>query len=187
VENLIMKSKLLAFAAISVLAVFSPTYSIADEATVTATPAAEAVDRDAVLHRAREAIQRLETACLDHDQSGIAAAVTQDVIAEYALPEPGEYLALDASALDKHCAVATPLAQSKQISNLWVYPTPRADTVFFRYSEDTHTDSIRDARSTQYVGLVEMRGDRIAKIQHTSTSPTELVGVAKICAASLKP
>jgi hypothetical protein len=47
-----MKSKLLAFAAISVLAVFSPTYSIADEATVTATPAAEAVDSDAVLHRA---------------------------------------------------------------------------------------------------------------------------------------
>lgn len=55
-----MKSKLLAFAAISVLAVFSPTYSIADAATVTATPTAEAVDSDAVLHRAREAIQRLE-------------------------------------------------------------------------------------------------------------------------------
>ena len=82
-----MKSKLLAFTAISVLAVFSPTYSIADAATVTPTPAAEAVDSDAVLHRAREAIQCLETACLNHDQSGIAGAVTQDVIAEYALPE----------------------------------------------------------------------------------------------------
>ena len=53
---------------------------------------------------------------------------------EYALDEPGTYLSLDASSLLAACAANN---SGSRVSNLWIFPTNDANTVFVQYDAPT--------------------------------------------------
>jgi hypothetical protein len=173
-----MNNPLVLFVALSTLVAFDPTHGLAADVSVTVPRTAQAAPSAVTLSRARDAILRFATACLNHDQSRLARAVTDDFIVEYALPQPGVYLSVDATAPDGYCGAHVPTTSVEQISNLWIFPTNESNAVFVRYNTDSKSDSFSNAVSTEHLALVELRGDRIAKIRDFTTSTDDIVKIA---------
>ena len=114
-----------------------------------------------LISRAERAINGFVAACAVRDARRLSDVTTSQVRVEYALDEPGTYLSMDASSLLAACAANN---AGSRVSNLWIFPTNDANTVFVQY----------DAQSTEtgshgQLALVELKkGDRIS--QECSTS-----------------
>jgi len=92
----------------------------------------------------------------------VARAFTSDAVVEYPLAEPGRYLTVDATALSSHCGGnVPPTGRAEHISNLWVFPTNEANTVFVQYSTTSDSVSTQGTSPAEHLSLLEMRGDRL--------------------------
>jgi hypothetical protein len=76
-----------------------------------------------LIARADRALREYAAACSTGDEA-LAHIVTGDAIVEYALGEPGTYLAVEAATLCARSDNAGQTRSAAHISNLWIYPTP---------------------------------------------------------------
>lgn len=117
-----------------------------------------------VVSLARRAFLHFTAACLADDRSRIAQTVTDDVVLEYDLPDPGITLTVDTDALDSLCAASAPATTTGQIADLSIFPMTDPNTVFIQYED--------------HMAIVQLRGDRIAKIRDFTTTPGEIASIA---------
>jgi hypothetical protein len=127
-----------------------------------------------VISRADHAVRDYVLACSARDGSAIGRAVTSDAVFEFALDEPGSYLSVDATSLRALCAGEESAAVSQvRISNVWVFPTGDANSVFVRYTISPAATLQSGTAEAEHLALVEMRGDRIAKLRDFTTTLEE--------------
>ena len=59
---------------------------------------------------------------------------------------------------------------TQRISNLWIYPTNEANTVFVHYEADLQVAALDVAHKQSHLVMLEMRGDQIARVISFSPS-----------------
>jgi len=137
--------------------------------------AAEAVQDPAIpqsatsanlIARADRALRDYVAACSTGDAEAFSRIFTNDAVIEYALDEPGTYLAVEAAALSAN-RVGTPrqTGPDAHISNLQISPTPDSNTVFVYYTTTADVRTPGEVPAFEHLALVEMRGDRIFKMR----------------------
>ena len=109
---------------------------------------------------ARNVLSAYVAACGAHDVPGIARTTTGDAEIEFATDEPGQYLAVDLNGTGA-CWTNAP-------ADVWIYPTPAADTVFVNLVEVT---SLVDAHTPRHLALVKISAGRISQIRDFPTPP----------------
>jgi ketosteroid isomerase-like protein len=152
--------------------------TLADEPTH--TPAtSHAAQNAALISKVDHALHDYLLASSRHDAQAIANSVTGDAVFEYALEEPGSYLTVDATSLRAHWSNDTNTQHSStNVSNLWIFPTGDPNAVFVRYTTSTAAESGTDAARSEHLALVEMRGDRIAKLRDFTSSANVILTAA---------
>jgi hypothetical protein len=131
-------------------------------------PAVSKVNAD-VISRADHVLHDYVLACSVHDGQAIGRAVTSDAVFEYVLEEPGSYLTIDATSLRAHCAIEERIGKSPlHISNLRIFPTGDSNSVFVRYT--TSASDSPAVEHSEHLALIELRGDRIAKLRDFTTT-----------------
>jgi hypothetical protein len=122
-----------------------------------------------LITRADRALRDYVAACSRGDDEAIARIFTSDAMIEYALEEPGTYLAVEADVLSANrSGNARQTGPAAHISNLSIYPTPDSNTVFVHYTTGSDVRSSATLADSEHIALLEMRGDRIAKIRASS-------------------
>lgn len=160
----LVKNPLVLLAAASAVLAFGPAPDLASDLPATQPHASVAAHNAEVVSRARRAFLRFTAACLAHDRSRITQTVTDDVVLQYDLPDPGITLVVDSDALDNLCATSAPRETTGQISDLSIFPMTDPNTVFIQYED--------------HMAIVQLRGDRIAKIRDFTTTPGEIASIA---------
>src|SRR4030088_2206926 len=128
-----MNRSLLGLAATVLLTMTVQTGFAAEPAHVPAIPQSAASAN--LIARADRALRGYVAACSTGDDEAIARIVTSDAMVEYALEEPGTYLAVEATALSStRSGDAEQRRSGAHISNLWIFPTPDPNTVFVHYT-----------------------------------------------------
>jgi len=154
---------------------------------VPATPQAAASAN--LIVRADRALRDYVAARSTGDDAAISRILTSDAMVEYALEEPGTYLAVEVAALSANrSGNAKQTRSGAHISNLWIFPTPDSNTVCVHYTTGSDVRSSAEPDSEQ-LALLEMRGDRIVKIRNSSAdagtlSTLEASVVARAIASS---
>jgi hypothetical protein len=54
---------------------------------------------------------------------------------------------------------------TRHISNVWIFPTNEPNTVFVQYEADRNPASLDGVRRQSQLVMLEMRGDRIARMR----------------------
>jgi hypothetical protein len=140
---------------------------------VPATPQAAASAN--LIARSARALRDYVAACSTGDDTAIARIVTRDAVVEYVLEEPGKYLVLKATALSANLTGdARKTGTGAHISNLWIFPTNDSSAVFVQYTTTLDIRSPAEPPDSEHLALLEMRGDRIAKIRNLSTDARTL-------------
>jgi hypothetical protein len=174
-----LKSSIVVLTAASALLALSPHRGFAGDVRVNVPDTARAVEAADLISRATRGLLDYLAACSLHDQQGVARSITTDAVVEYPLAEPGTYLTVDATALSSHCGGnVRPTGQAEHISNLWIFPTHDANAVFVHYSTTSDSVSLAKASPTEHLALVEMLGERIAKIRDFTTAPADVASIA---------
>jgi hypothetical protein len=138
--------------------------ALASDAAVTASATALSKANADVISRADHALRDYVLACSVRDGQAIGQTVTSDAVFEYVLEEPGTYLTIDATSLRAHCVGAERTGESPlNVSNLRIFPTGDPNSVFVSYTTSTAGDS-------EHLALIELRGDRIAKLRDFTTT-----------------
>jgi hypothetical protein len=155
---------------------------------VPATPQAAASAN--LIVRADRALRDYVAARSTGDDAAISRILTSDAMVEYAIEEPGTYLAVEVAALSANrSGNAKQTRSGAHISNLWIFPTSDSNTVFIHYTIDSGVRSPAEFPDSEHLALLEMRGDRIVKIRNSSTdagtlSTLEASVVARAIASS---
>ena len=134
-------------------------------AQVPSTAAAQSAAK--LISRAERAINGFVAACVARDARALGSVTTGQVRVEYALEEPGTYLSMDASSLLAACAANN---AGSRVSNLWIFPTNDANTVFVQYDAQS-----TEAGSHGQLALVELKGDRISRMVNFAALPESFV------------
>jgi len=152
--------------------------------TVHTAFAAEPIHVPATSHAAASAnlIARADRALRDYvaarstgDDDAIARILTSDAVVEYALEEPGTYLAVEPPALTANrSANAKPAGGGAYISKLWIFPTNDSTVVFVQYTTSSDVRSPAQLPDSEHLVLLEMRGDRIFKMRYLSADARNL-------------
>jgi ketosteroid isomerase-like protein len=116
-----------------------------------------------LISRAQTGLEQYLRACAEGDGNGVERALTKDAVLEHAVEGPGIYRTIDATVLIDQCRVNSGNGVQQPVSNLWMYPTPDENTVFVHYDIGAGT-----ASHERHLVLLEMRGERIAKIRDFS-------------------
>jgi hypothetical protein len=170
-ECRLMNRSILGLAATVVLTMTVQTGSGAEPAHVPATPRAAASAN--LIDRAERALRDYVAACSTGDDEAIARIVTSDAVVEYALEEPGTYLEVEAATRSvKHSGYAE--QTGTHISNLWIFPTIDSNAVFVQYTTSSDVRSPAQLPDSEHLALLEMRGDRIAKMRNFSADAGDL-------------
>ncbi len=115
-----------------------------------------------LISRTERALGGYVAACASGEGQALSRVTTDDLHIEYTLGEPGTYLVMDGGASSPvGCAAMAGL--SSRTSNVWIFPT-NASVVFVQF----------DTPTQRQLALVEMRGDRIARIVNLSAPPPAL-------------
>jgi hypothetical protein len=187
-----MNSSISSLAAAVLLTMTVHTGFAAEPVRVPATP--EAAASADLIARADRALRDYVAASSAGDEEAIARIVTSDAMVEYALQEPGTYLAVEAAALSAHrSGHAKQTRPGAHISNLWIFPTPDSNTVFVHYTIGSDVRSSAQPDS-EHLALLEMRGD--GRADHPGAWPKwKAVGchglrvcpgfTARLCSSSL--
>jgi hypothetical protein len=168
-----MNRSLLGLAVTVLLTMTVPDGGAAEAVHVPATsPAAASAN---LIARADRALRAYVAACSSGDNEAFTRIVTSDAVVEYALEEPGTYLAVEAAALS-----ASRSGDSKQtgtgahISNLWIYPTSDSNVVFVHYTTRADVRSRAQLPDSEHLALLEMHGDRIFKMRMLGANAANL-------------
>jgi hypothetical protein len=168
-----MNRSISGLAATVLLTMTVPTGFAAESVHVPATPQAAASAN--LIARADRALRDYVAACSTGDDEAVAHIVTSDAMVEYALEEPGTYLAVEATALRANRSGNTEQTRSgAHISNLWIFPTPDPNTVFVHYTIGSDVRSPAELPESEHLALLEMRGNRIRKIRNPSADAATL-------------
>jgi cytochrome c len=145
--------------------------SVASAGIQVRTPdSAAAHAASALIVRVQRALTGYFEACTLRDGRALDAVTTIDARFEYALQEAGSYLSVDATSLRAAC----PSERAASVSELWIFPTSDPDAVFVRYAPGSVAGG-----TEQQLALVEMRGERIARMLNFS-APTPLLAPATV-------
>ena len=132
------------------------------------------VPQTAAAHKWADLISRTEralggyvAACASGEGRALSRVTTDDLHVEYTLGEPGTYLVMDGGTSPAGCAAMVGL--SARTSNVWIFPT-NSSVVFVQFD----APSGANASSQRQLALVEMRGERIARIVNFSAPPPAL-------------
>lgn len=118
-------------------------------------------------------------ACAAGKAQTLDQVVTDDLRVEYTLRDPGTFVGIDASSMQTTCAALTGL--TSRTSDLWIFPT-NAGVVFIQYDAPASAG----APAQRHLALVEMRGDRMARIVNfSSAAPTVMTAEAQDMANTL--
>jgi ketosteroid isomerase-like protein len=152
--------------------------TLADEPTHTPATSQSKLNA-AVISNVDHALRDYLLACSTHDAQAIGHSVTSDAVFEYALEEPGSYVTVDATSLRAHCSSDASTKHSPtDVSNLWIFPTGDSNYVFVRYTTSAAAESGVAEERSQHLALVEMRGDRIAKLRDFTSSANVILAAA---------
>jgi len=170
-----------------------PTGFAAEAVHVPATPHAAANAN--LIARADRALRAYVAAYSSGDDEAIARIVTSDAVVEYALEEPGTYLAVEAAALSvNRIANVEPRGTAAQISKLWIFPTNDSNVVFVRYTIGSDVQSPAQVPDSEHLALLEMRGDQILKLRNFSadagalpTPEASMLTGATVCSTRALP
>jgi hypothetical protein len=148
--------------------------------TTTGTRAADLVDAHAIkahvpqtaaarkwsdlIARTERALGGYAAACASGEGRALRQVTTDDLHIEYTLNEPGTYLTVDGANASAGCAAMAGL--TSRTSNVWIFPTNSA-VVFVQFD----APNAAGAPSQRQLALVEMRGERIARIVNFSATP----------------
>jgi hypothetical protein len=164
---LIMNKSILGLAATALLTMTVHTGSAAEPIHVPETP--QTTGSANLIARADRALRAYVAARSTGDDEAIARIVTSDAMVEYALEEPGTYLAVEAAALSANrSSNAEQTRLGAHMSNLSIFPTPDSNTVFVHYTTSSDVRSPAQLPDSEHLALLEMRGDRIVKIRNSS-------------------
>jgi len=159
-----MNRSLLGLAATVLLTMTVQTGFAAKPAQVPAIPQSAASAN--LIARADRALRDYVAACSSGDIEALARIVTSDAVVEYALEEPGTYLAVEAAALSgNRSGSSKQTGTAAHISNLWIYPTSDSNVVFVHYTTRSNVRSPGQLPDFEHLALLEMRGDRIFKMR----------------------
>lgn len=117
-----------------------------------------------LITRTERALGGYTSACASGEGRALSLVTTDDLHIEYTLGEPGTYLTVDGSNAPAGCAAMVGL--TSRSSNVWIFPT-NSSVVFVQFD----APSAAGAPSQRQLALVEMRGERIARIVNFSTPP----------------
>jgi hypothetical protein len=168
-----MNRSILGLAATVLLTMTIQTGFAAQPAQVPAMPQSAASAN--LIERAERALREYVAACSSGDNEAFARIVTSDAVVEYALEEPGTYLAVEAAALsDKRSGNSKQTGPGAHISKLWIYPTSDSNVVFVHYTTRFDLRSSPRLPDSEHLALLEMRGDRIFKMRNLGANAGNL-------------
>jgi hypothetical protein len=113
---------------------------------------------------AKRALTDFVVACAARDNKGIARVTTGDAEIEYALEQPGRYLAVDVNATSECWGGTSRFSSEGVVSELWIYPTARPSLLFVHFI----VKGVKDfsSQKSERIAVVKMSGDHIAKIRY---------------------
>jgi hypothetical protein len=117
-----------------------------------------------LIARTERALGGYAAACAAGEGRALSQVTTDDLHVEYTLGEPGTYLTVDGANAPAGCAAMSGLVS--RTSNVWIFPTNSA-VVFVQFDGP----AAAGAPSQRQLALVEMRGERIARIVNFSATP----------------
>jgi hypothetical protein len=117
-----------------------------------------------LIARTERALGGYVAACATGEGRALRQVTTDDLHIEYTLNEPGTYLTVDGGDAQAGCAAMAGL--TSRTSNVWIFPTNSA-VMFVQFDAPTAAG----APSQRQLALVEMRGERIARIVNFSATP----------------
>ena len=117
-----------------------------------------------LIARTERALGGYVAACVSGEGRALNRVTTDDLHIEYTLSEPGTYLTVDGGDASAGCAAMAGLLS--RTSYVWIFPTHSA-AVFVQFD----APPAAGAPSQRQLALVEMRGDRIARIVNFSAPP----------------
>ncbi len=117
-----------------------------------------------LIARTERALGGYVAACASGEGRALSRVTTDDLHIEYTLNEPGTYLTVDGANAPAGCAAMAGL--KARTSNVWIFPTNSA-VVFVQFD----APNAAGAPSQRQLALVEMRGERIARIVSFSATP----------------
>ena len=117
-----------------------------------------------LIARTERALGGYAAACASGEGRALSQVTTDDLHIEYTLNEPGTYLTVDGANAPAGCAAMAGL--TSRTSNVWIFPTNSA-VVFVQFD----AQNAAGAPSQRQLALVEMRGERIARIVNFSATP----------------
>jgi hypothetical protein len=145
----------------------------AEPVHVPATPQAAASAN--LLARAARGLRDYVAACSTGDDEAIARILTSDAVVEYVLEEPGTFLVVDRAALSANrSGNSQQTGRGAHISNLWIFPTSDSNAVFVQYTTSSDVRAPVGLPRSEHLALLEMRGDRIAKIRNLNADADTL-------------
>ena len=127
--------------------------------------------RTAASTRVEQALTRFIAGCSSHDAQLLDSVTTDDVRIEYSLDAPGTYLTLDGISLAADCGINMESGGS-HIRTMRIYPTNDENVVFVEF--DTTNDS-STAPLKRQLALIEMRGEKIARLLNFSAPANALI------------
>jgi hypothetical protein len=128
----------------------------------------------------QHALARFIAGCSAHDAQILDSVTTEDVRIEYSLDAPGRYLTLDAISLADDCGIDVASGGSS-LRAMWIYPTNDQSVAFVQF--DVTSDS--SGALKRQLALVEMRGEKIARLLSFSPPSNALVTVTGAASPSL--
>jgi hypothetical protein len=117
-----------------------------------------------LIARTERALGGYVNACVSGEGRALSRVTTDDLHIEYTLNEPGTYLTVDGANASAGCAAMAGLLA--RTSYVWIFPTNSA-AVFVQFDAPASAG----APSQRQLALVEMRGERIARIVNFSAPP----------------
>jgi hypothetical protein len=167
-----------ALGALLTLAAGARAADLADVPTIKArVPQTEAAHKWAdLISRTERALGGYVAACASGESLALSRVTTDDLHIEYTLGQPGTYLVTDGGSAPEGCAAMAGL--TLRTSNVWIFPT-HSSVVFVQFDASLTPGS----PSQRQLALVEMRGERIARIVNFSAPPPALATPTTLAAA----
>jgi hypothetical protein len=86
-----------------------------------------------------------------------------------------ELAARSRDVIDRAVRALVTLEGESRITKLWVFPTGDANTVFVHYRTTSDADAHEPGPTIEHLVMLELDGERIAKLQDLTTTPTAVV------------
>lgn len=133
--------------------------------------------------RVTDAVEGYVGAVSTHNSGALSKFFTDDAVVEFVNDTSGASVTVHADSLvDDGELSAGGTDGRSHVTNLRVFPTKDANTVFVQYDVVGDSAANGDAGASGQLALIEMRGGRIEKMVHFN-APTASIARSSACAA----